>query len=129
VRNFSWSEFTTKKLSGASLNAALPTFSAEAIVRDRIGLLETSTSFIAALAQIPQSRLSLAFSGTRPLSRQDGVTLKALTARLLELRDAFGVVPLAFDNADRIRRLLACLDKQNITAEVVRQRISDLFQQ
>src|SRR5229473_7843556 len=76
------------------MNAALPTFSAEAIVRDRIALLDTSASFLAALAGIPQSRLSLALNGTRSLGAEDGERLKALTIKLIELRDACGIFPL-----------------------------------
>jgi hypothetical protein len=96
-------------------------------VRDRIALLETTTSFIAALAGIPQSRLPLAFSGTRALSREDGELLKALTARLLELRDALEPIPLALDNAGRMRVLLSGLDRHQITPEMVKEKISELF--
>jgi hypothetical protein len=109
------------------MNTALPQFSDEAIVRDRISLLETSTSFIAALSGIPQSRLSLAFSGTRALSAEDGHLLKVLTARLWDLKEALEPIPLALNNADRVRRLLAAIDRHDLTTEQIKASMSLLF--
>ena len=109
------------------MGAALPTFSDEAIVRDRLALMEASASFLAALAQIPQSRISLALSGNRSLSREDGAKLKALTARLIELRDACGIVPLALHDAKAVRSLLDRMDQKEIGTEQVRLAFQTLF--
>src|SRR6266478_2595272 len=109
------------------MSAALPTFSAEAIVRDRIALLDTSASFLAALAGIPQSRLSLALNGTRSLGAEEGERLKDLTVKLIELRDACGIFPLALHNAKAVRRLLDRMDERSITPEQVRDAVQVLF--
>jgi hypothetical protein len=109
------------------MNGALPSLSDEAIVRDRIAMLETSTTFIAALARIPQSRLSLAFSGNRALSREDGELLKDLTARLLQLKAACGIIPLSLNNAERVRHLLNRMEERNITAAQVKTVIDGLL--
>jgi hypothetical protein len=109
------------------MNAALPKFSDEAVVRDRCAFLETSGSFLAALAGIPQSRISQAFNGVRALSPADRANLKALTARLIELKDACGIFPLSLNNAERVRRLLDRMEKKEITVEQVRATMSGLF--
>ena len=109
---------------------ALPTFSAEAIIRDRCALLDISTTFLSALAGIPQSRLSLAFSGTRPLSggiSGDAEALMALTAQLVELADALAPVPLAMNDPGKIRLLLDEMKTLGITAQDVRTAISGVF--
>ncbi len=109
------------------MSIALPTFSAEAIVRERIASLDTSASFLAALAGIPQSRLSLALNGTRSLGAEDGEKLKEITARLIDLREACGVFPLALHNAKAVRRLLDRMEERDITTSMVREKIVELF--
>jgi hypothetical protein len=109
------------------MSAALPTYSDENILRDRLGLLNCSTSFLAALAGVPQSRLSLAFNGTRSLDRDDANRLKELTAQLLELVEAFKPVPLALQNPAEVQLLLSALHKNSVGVAEVRQKIAELF--
>lgn len=109
------------------MNAALPTFSDEAVVRNRIALLGIAGSFLAALSGISQSRLSLAFAGQRSFTLEEGKTLRELTARLVELKDAAGIFPLALHDAKAVRRLLNRMDERQIDAEQVRVAVQTLF--
>jgi hypothetical protein len=110
-----------------SMNAALPTYSAENIVREHLNELETNVSFLAALAGIPQSRLSLAFSGTRCLTAEDGILLTRLTAKLIDLRRAFGIIPLELKNAAKVRALLTVMEKKEITTDQIQNSVDGLF--
>jgi hypothetical protein len=112
-----------------AMNAALPTYSAENIVREHLNELETNVSFLAALAGIPQSRLSLAFSGTRSLSAEDGTLLTHLTAKLIDLRRAFGIIPLELKNAAKVRALLTAMEKSNVTDIDISTAVEKLFQE
>jgi hypothetical protein len=102
-------------------------FSSEARIRERKDMLGVSAAFLAATVGIPQSVLSDAFRGVRSLSNAKGEELLALTSELIMLTEALRPLSMPFHNADETIRLLDHLHKNNITPEIIRQKITELF--
>jgi hypothetical protein len=81
-------------------------YSAEARIQERMRSLEISNDFLAVLAGIPSSRLSLAFRAIKPLSNSDGERLLSLLSELEALAERAAPIPVAFKNPALIRDLI-----------------------
>jgi hypothetical protein len=105
---------------------ALAALSAENRIKSRLNELGATADFLSSLdGQISGSRLSQALRGLRPLEHRDSERLLALTTRLMNLRDCFGKVPVAFSSAVVVREMLNSL---SVDDETLRQTIVRLFQ-
>jgi|SRR5580692_879636 hypothetical protein len=95
------------------------TLSAEARIQERMRSLEISNDFLAVLAGIPSSRLSLAFRGIKSLSNSDGERLLSLLEELEALVERAKPFPVAFRNPAIIRDLIK--DRGETKAEAAAQ--------
>jgi hypothetical protein len=105
----------------------LASLAAEVRIQERLDQLGASVSFLSALdGRISNSRLNQALRGLKDLELNDAQRILALTARLIELRDAFAPVPISWDRPRDTRWLL-----ENLTAttEEIRKTILTLFRE
>src|SRR5260370_23158985 len=78
---------------------ALATFAAEVQIQDRLNELGTTAQFLSAIdGRISNSRLSQALRGLKDLENPDAERLLALTKRMVEFRECFSTVPIAWKN-------------------------------
>jgi hypothetical protein len=80
--------------------------SAEVRIQERMRKLEITSDFLATLALIPASRLSLAFRGLKSLSNGDAELLFGVLSDLEALAERARPFPIAFRNPVLIRDLI-----------------------
>ena len=105
------------------------TLSAENRVRDRLQSLGATANFLAALSGIPATRISLATRGIQELRSEHATLLLELTARLIDIADAFRPLPISLVNPTEVRALLDHMDANNLTPESIRQIVTAIFKQ
>jgi hypothetical protein len=106
---------------------AFASLCAEHRVRDRMQLLGISTTIIAKLAGIPQTRVSLAMRELQDFSEADAETLLTLTAKLVEISDAFAPLPLDMSHPEKIRALLRHMETSAISLADIRGIVATVF--
>jgi hypothetical protein len=106
---------------------ALAILAAEVRIQDRLSELGTTAQFLSALdGRISNSRLSQALRGLKDLENSDAERLLALTKRMVELRECFSPVPIAWKNPVDIQYLL---DNLTAPSQEIRQTILQLFRE
>lgn len=107
--------------------AFLASHSSENLIRERLLRLNATNDFLASLSNIPASRLSAAWRGTKPLDGATAERLLALTAQLEALVAALKPVPVAMTNPAVVRALLDCIRINDIATEKISETMAKLF--
>jgi hypothetical protein len=105
----------------------LTALAAETRIKDRLNELQTTTAFLAALdGKISNTRLSDALRGLRDLENEQALRLLTLTQKMIEVRDAFAPVPLAWSKPNDVRWML---DNLTASPKEIRQTVLQLFRE
>jgi transcriptional regulator with XRE-family HTH domain len=78
----------------------------ESRIRQALIELDIDQAAFAVLSGLSQSRLSMAFRGTKDFSGPEIEKLSALVTDLCEITESANPIPVSFRNLDAVRRLL-----------------------
>lgn len=78
----------------------------ESRIRATLLELDIDQTAFAVLSGLSQSRLSMAFRGTKDFSGPEVEKLSALVTELREIAESANPIPVSFRNLDAVRRLL-----------------------
>jgi|ERR1700730_2645524 len=84
----------------------LPALSVENRINEKIGKLNCTVNFIAALSGISNTKLSNALNGIKPLLNNEGLAVNKLCDDLLEFCAEYAPVPIELRNAGLIKEIL-----------------------
>jgi len=101
--------------------------SAESRAPQLLRELGISLAFVSALTGIEQTKLSLGFRQLKAFSNKDAWVLMNTLTRLIELRESVAPLTIDLKNASNARLVLDSFE--NMDTEMIREKVSALFQQ